>query len=135
MAPTAPIKGDIYEFSVDGVVATCRLWSRNDIDAARGAACAKEMLDLMVQHVLSPAAPCKGIIFDVRKGPPAFGPKTQASLEKMLGLAANVGRRFAVVVGPAMQRLQFTRLTRESGYPGASVFDAEDAAQEFVLAP
>jgi hypothetical protein len=126
------LSGPIYEIRLEPPVAHCRVWTRTDIDATTGAVCAKEMRDAISEHVVRGFG-FRGVIFDVREGPPAFGPKTQVALTELIRECAAGGRGIAFLVGDsAIQRMQFTRLQKESGSPLCCVFLDENTARAFV---
>jgi hypothetical protein len=84
-------------------------------------------------QVLRPGAPYRGIIFDLRRGPPVFGPKTRETLAGFFSAAAANKMGVAVLVGASpIQVLQFRNLCRDAGGQ-ADVFDNEaDAVRWFA---
>ena len=127
------LTGPIYEFKLDGGIACLRVWRDPAVDGATGARCAVEMLEHLSEHVYVPMAGYRGVLMDVRKGPPAFGPKTQVSLVRIIQGARQAGLHFAALVGDsAMQNMQFHRLCSEHGPAIARVFTDEEAALDYA---
>lgn len=94
------------------------------------------MSDYLSQNVLYPNSPYRGVIFDLRKAPPVFGPKTREALAGFFASATRAAIPVAVLVGEsAIQVLQFRNLCRDSG-GRADVFDNEaDAVRWFGPSP
>jgi hypothetical protein len=128
--------GPIFEISAQGAWATCEVVNRTDVTAEEGARCASTMNEVLTTRVLSALSPYRGLLFDVRKGPPAFGPKTRAALEKVFAAARLSGRTLAVLVGEsATQRMQFGNLCWEHAPQHAQVFQTEASAREWLERP
>jgi hypothetical protein len=73
-------------------------------------------------------------VFDVRRGPPVFGPKTRETLSALFSLAAKNGIGIAVLCSDsAIQVLQFRNLCRDSG-GYADVFSNEAEAVRWFAA-
>lgn len=128
-------EGDNHLISARHGLAICQVWTRPDLSAEDGARNAKQMSEYLAQHVLREGTPYRGVIFDLRKGPPVFGPKTRETLAGFFATAARVGIGVAVLVGQSpIQVLQFRNLCREST-GRADVFDDEqDAIRWFGIA-
>ena len=126
-------KGAIFEIrAADGIV-TCAVVNRSDITPAEGARCAQEMDDVLSREVLCDGAAYQGLVFDVRRGPAAFGPKTRVSLEKLFGNAERAQRRTAVLVGTSStQYLQFSNLLRECDATHVQITRDPDQALAWV---
>ena len=93
------------------------------------------MSDYLTHKVLHPGTPYRGVIFDLRRGPPVFGPKTRESLAGFFAAAARQGIGVAVLVGESpIQVLQFRNLCRDAG-GRADVFDNEADAERWFGAP
>ena len=121
-------EGDNHLISARQGIATCQVWVRPDLSPEDGARSARQMSDYLAQHVLHPDSPYRGVIFDLRKAPPVFGPKTQEALAGFFSSAARAGIPVAVLVGEsAIQVLQFRNLCRDSR-GRADVFDSESDA-------
>jgi hypothetical protein len=129
-------EGDNHLISARLGLAICQVWTRPDLSPEDGARNAKQMSDYLSQHVLHPGTPYRGIIFDLRRGPPVFGPKTRETLAGFFAAAARQNIGVAVLVGTsAIQVLQFRNLCRDSGGK-ADVFDNEaDAVRWFGMPP
>ena len=125
-------EGDNHLISARHGIATCQVWVRPDLSPEDGARSARQMSDYLAQNVLYPDSPYRGVIFDLRKAPPVFGPKTREALAGFFSSAAKSGIPVAVLVGEsAIQVLQFRNLCRDSG-GRADVFDNEaDAIRWF----
>jgi len=107
------------------------VWARPDLSAEDGARNAAQLTAYLCTHVLRPGSAYRGLIFDVRRGPPVFGPKTRESLSGLFGLAAKNGIDVAVLCGDsAIQVLQFRNLCRDSG-GRADVFGNEAEAMRW----
>ncbi len=90
-------------------VVRCVVVNRSDVTPEEGARCAKLMHETLTQNRHH-----RGLVFDVRQGPQAFGPKTRAALEELFQLAEGARMNVAVLVRDnAMQKLQFGSLCRE----------------------
>ena len=120
--------GDNHTISIREGLAICQVWSRPDLSAEDGAKNAAQMVECLTTQVLHARSPYRGIVFDVRRGPPVFGPKTRETLSNLVNLAGKSGVPLAVLVGDSpIQLLQFRNLCRES--PGrADVFSDEVSA-------
>jgi hypothetical protein len=121
-------QGENHVISAREGLAVLQVWSRPDLTPEEGATNAQQMTDYLVTNVLRVGAPYRGLIFDVRRGPPVFGPKTRETLASLFGLAAKSGIPIAVLCGDsAIQVLQFRNLCRDSG-GRADVFSSEAEA-------
>jgi hypothetical protein len=121
-------QGDNHLISARDGLAICQVWSRPDLSPEDGARNAKQMSDYLSTHVLRMGTPYRGVIFDLRRGPPVFGPKTRETLAGFFSAAAKAGIGVAVLVGDsAIQVLQFRNLCRDAGGQ-ADVFDNESDA-------
>ena len=129
-------EGDNHLISARNGIATCQVWVRPDLSSEDGARNARQMSDYLAQHVLFAGSPYRGVLFDLRKGPPVFGPKTRETLAGFFSSAASAKIPIAVLVGESpIQVLQFRNLCRDSG-GRADVFDNElDALRWFGLNP
>jgi hypothetical protein len=128
-------EGDNHLISVRQSIATCQVWVRADLSPEDGARNARQMSEYLTQHVLYPGAPYRGVIFDLRKAPPVFGPKTREALSGFFKSVADASIPVAVLVGEsAIQVLQFRNLCRDSG-GRADVFDNEADAVRWFGAP
>lgn len=125
--------GDNHLISARDGLAICQVWSRPDLSPEDGARNAAQMSTFLTTHVLRPGSPYRGIIFDLRRGPPVFGPKTREALAGFFAGAASNKIGVAVLVGASpIQVLQFRNLCRDSGGK-ADVFDNEaDAVRWFA---
>lgn len=111
---TVLASGEIFEVVGEGQLVTCAVINRSDVTAEVGARCANEMQAALVKALVAANAPFRGVVFDVRKAPIAFGPKTRAALAELFGRAETLQRRVAALVGPSpTQHIQFVNLQRE----------------------
>jgi hypothetical protein len=126
-------QGDNHLISARDGLAICQVWSRPDLSPEDGARNAQQMADYLTSNVLRPGSHYRGIIFDLRRGPPVFGPKTRETLAGFFSAAARNNIGVAVLVGASpVQVLQFRNLCRECG-GRADVFDNEpDAVRWFA---
>jgi len=129
-------EGDNHLISARHGLAICQVWTRPDLSAEDGARNARQMSEYLATQVLSANSPYRGVIFDLRRGPPVFGPKTRESLAQFFAMAARLNMGVAVLVGDSpIQVLQFRNLCRDSG-GRADVFDNEaDAVRWFGPLP
>ena len=93
------------------------------------------MTAYMMNVVLRPATPYRGIIFDVRRGPSVFGPKTRETLSNLVEESSKRNVRIAFLsADSASQALQFRGLC--SALPTvAQVFENEPAAVQWLRSP
>jgi hypothetical protein len=128
-------EGDNHLISARHGLAICQVWTRPDLTAEDGARNARQMSEYLTTNVLAANAPYRGVIFDLRRGPPVFGPKTRESLAQFFATAARLNMGVAVLVGDSpIQVLQFRNLCRDSG-GRADVFDNEADAVRWFGAP
>src|SRR5688572_1761753 len=121
-------QGENHVISAREGLAILQVWSRPDLSAEEGARNAAQMTDYLSRHVLQAGTAYRGLVFDVRRGPPVFGPKTRETLASLFTLAAKNGVGIAVLCGDsAIQVLQFRNLCRDSG-GRADVFSNEAEA-------
>jgi hypothetical protein len=115
--------GAIFEIVEVDRIAECAVRNRDDVSPEEGARCAQEMQDFLISRVLVSGSSFAGLLFDVRLGPPVFGPKTRESLCEMLARAEAAKVPVGVVVGDAaIQGLQFRSVCSESGPSVGRVF-------------
>jgi hypothetical protein len=104
-------EGENHLISERDGLAVCQIWSRPDLSSEQGAKNAEQMVKFMSDVVLRLNTKYRGIIFDVRRGPPVFGPKTRDVLAALF--ARGVERRVPVAIltsDSATQVLQFRSL-------------------------
>ncbi len=115
----------------DGLV-VCQIWARPDLSSEHGAQNAQQMVSFLMDVVLKAGSTYRGMIFDVRRGPPVFGPKTRDVLSGLF--ARSVERRMSVAIltgESATQVLQFRSLC--SPAPTLTrVFDNEPSAVQWL---
>jgi hypothetical protein len=125
--------GPIFTIRSQGAIAWCEVINRDDVSPEEGARCAAMMNDVLTTQVLTPQSPYRGVVFDVRQGPQAFGPKTRAMLERIFVAANGSQRRIAVLVGGSpTQRMQFGNLCLEHARDHAQVFLSESSARDWL---
>jgi len=113
-------EGDNYRVELNGNVAVCTVWSRPDLDSERGAQLAAKKVVICSSLATGPAL---GLIFDLREAPKVTGPKTQKSLELIIGAWQAAARPIAIIVSLAsLQKLQLTRIARDAAPQHAEVF-------------
>jgi hypothetical protein len=125
-------EGENHVISERDGFAVCQIWSRPDLSSEEGAKNAAQMVAFLKTRVLQEGTKYRGLIFDVRRGPPVFGPKTRTVLEGLLARAVERAVRVAILTGEsATQQLQFRSLC--SIQPNMTqVFDSEPTAQHFL---
>lgn len=128
-------EGDNHLISERDGLAICQVWTRPDLSAEQGAKNAQEMVAFLQEVVLRPGTRFRGLIFDVRRGPPVFGPKTREALAAFLERSITHKVKVGVVCGEsATQVLQFRGLCAVA--PSMTqVFDNEAAASHWLRAP
>ncbi len=125
-------EGENHVISERDGLAVCQIWARPDLSSEEGAKNAQQMVSFLRQHVLRVDTKFRGIIFDVRRAPPVFGPKTRETLAEVLAQSARAGVRFAVITGEsATQILQFRSLCA-SAPSFTRVFDSEPGAVQWL---
>ena len=121
-------QGENHVISAHEGLAVLQVWTRPDLSPEEGAKNAAQMTEYLSTHVLRAGSPYRGLIFDVRRGPPVFGPKTRETLTALFAQAAQNGVGIAVLCGDsAIQVLQFRNLCRDAG-GRADVFGSEAEA-------
>jgi hypothetical protein len=126
-------QGDNHLISARDGLAICQVWSRPDLSPEDGAKNAKQMSDYLAGNVLRAGSSYRGIIFDLRRGPPVFGPKTRETLSGFFSAAAANKMGVAVLVGDSpIQLLQFKNLCRESGGHAEVFHNEPDAVHWFA---
>ena len=121
---------DNYRVELNGDVAVCKVWSRPDLDSETGARLAAKKV--VICRSLA-AGQALGLIFDLREAPKVTGPKTQKSLELIMGAWEAAARPIAIIVSPAsMQKLQLTRIARDAAPRYAEVFLDVDLARQWL---
>jgi hypothetical protein len=115
-----------YHIDLDGSKATCRVWSRPDIDSTQGAAAAVEKVALFRRLAQGNAT---SMLFDLTQAPAVTGPKTQQALGEMLSAWQAAGKPIAVLTGTqSIQQLQLRRLiTTFAPDQSASFISLEEA--------
>ena len=115
----------------DGLV-ICQVWSRPDLSTEDGARNAAQLVAFMTNVVLRAGTQFRGFIFDVRRGPAVFGPKTREAMAGLLlhSVARNV--KVAILCSEsATQVLQFRSLCTPT--PNMTqIFDSEPAAVQWL---
>ena len=91
-------EGDNHLISAKLGLAICQVWTRPDLSAEQGARNARQMAEFLQNHVLQPGTPYRGVIFDLRRGPPVFGPRTRETLAGFFAAAAKLEMGVAVLV-------------------------------------
>ncbi len=124
--------GPLYAISIADHTLRCRIWRDATVSEDVGARCAAEISKNLLARASGTTKDANRILLDVRKGPPAFGPKTEATLRHMFETAAANEFPIAVVVGKAMQELQYTRLRTEIGETWFFVTSDEDEAVAYL---
>lgn len=107
-------QGPIFEIREDGDFAVCELKSTQSITKEEGARCAEMMRRTILEQVIVPKSPYRGLLFDVRLGPAAFGPKTRDELAQIFTQANDLKFKVGVLVSKSpTQHLQFCNLAAE----------------------
>lgn len=128
-------EGDNHLISERDGLAVVQIWVRPDLSNEQGAQNAREMTTFIDEVVLRPGSKFRGIIFDVRRGPTVFGPKTRETLTGLVNRSAGLKIKVAILCGEsATQVLQFRSLCTDSPNM-AQVFDNEPVALQWLRSP
>jgi hypothetical protein len=127
-------EGDNHLISERDGLAICQVWVRPDLSTEQGAKNAQEMVAFIQDSVLRPGTKFRGLIFDVRRGPPLFGPKTRDTLAALLVRSIAHKVRVGILCGEhATQVLQFRSLCAATPTM-TQVFENEAAAVHWLRA-
>jgi hypothetical protein len=119
-----------YQIDLDGSMATCRVWSRPDLDSAQGAAAAIEKVTHFRRLAQGSAT---SMLFDLTQAPAVTGPKTQQALGEMLRSWQAAGKPVAVLIGTnSIQQLQLRRLLATFAPDQASLFVSLEEATAWL---
>ena len=125
-------EGENHLISDRDGLAVCQIWTRPDLSSEEGARNAQQMVSYLSDEVLRAGTLYRGIIFDVRRGPPVFGPTTREVLAGLLLKSVSRNVRVAIITGEsATQVLQFRSLCAASPNM-AQVFESEAAAAHWL---
>jgi hypothetical protein len=114
-------EGDNHLISERDGLVICQVWERPDLTPEQGASNATQIVDFVLNRVLKVGTTCRGLILDVRRGPPSFGPKTRAVMTMVFARAGAVGVPIATLTGPIKHRPSTTSSARvRRGRPGRS---------------
>jgi hypothetical protein len=120
-------EGMNYQIDVEGALATCRVWSRPDLDSATGAKLAQEKIVLFQRLA---AGTVEGMLLDLSRAPPVTGAKTQDALGAMLKAWQDAAKNVAVVAAiNSMQQLQLRRIVAAFAPDYGKLFDGLAAAK------
>lgn len=125
-------EGDNFVISARHGLAICQVWSRPDLSTDRGAENAHQMVTFLLEEVLRAGGAYRGVIFDIRRGPSTFGPKTREALEQLLTRGIERRVRVAMLTSEsATQRLQARGLCQRT--PSMTqVFQDEPSALQWI---
>jgi hypothetical protein len=128
-------EGENHLISQRDGLAICQVWTRPDLSSEEGARNARQLVSYLTEVVLRVGTPYRGLIIDVRRGPPVFGPATRAELAGLLAISAARKVRVAVLTSDsASQVLQFRSLC--SVTPALTqVFPNEPSAVQWLALP
>jgi hypothetical protein len=121
-------QGDNFVISERDRLAVCQIWVRSDLTTEQGAKNADDMVSYLANTVLCVGTSYRGVILDVRRGPPVWGPKTRAALTSLVSRSVERAVPLAILTGEAAtQALLFRSLVKET--PNMTrVFSDEPAA-------
>jgi hypothetical protein len=123
-------EGKNYEIDVTGSLATCRVWSRPDLDSTEGAQLAAEKIAVFQRLSTSTV---HGLLLDLSRAPPVTGAKTQESLGAMLKAWQDAAKYVAVVAASnSMQQLQLRRIITTFAPDYGKLFDVARQAEEWL---
>jgi hypothetical protein len=127
-------EGENHLISARDGLAICQIWMRPDLSSEEGAKNAQQMVAYLTDVVLRIGTSYRGIILDVRRGPPVFGPKTRATLAGLLTRGIERGVRIAILTSDsATQVLQFRSLC-SAAPTKTQVFENEPDAVQWLRA-
>ncbi|HEU4536840.1 MAG TPA: hypothetical protein VFS00_22110 [Polyangiaceae bacterium] len=107
-------EGPTYSISLEDGVASCRIWSRPDIEWAEGARVATDLTKVLLALAEGPREQARALVFDEREAPPVFGPQTEVAVGSLLAAWERQERRVASAVGTnPVKQLQMRRLLAE----------------------
>ena len=128
-------EGDNHLISERDGLAICQVWVRPDLSTEQGAKNAQEMVAFIQDIVLRPGTKFRGLIFDVRRGPPVFGPKTREALAALFVRSVAQKVCVGILCGEhATQVLQFRSLCAVAPTM-TQVFENEAAAVHWLRTP
>jgi hypothetical protein len=127
-------EGENHLISERDGIAFCQVWTRPDLSSEDGARNARQMVAYLTEVVLRAGTPYRGLIIDVRRGPPVFGPTTRTALAGLLSISVARKVRVAILTSDsASQVLQFRSLC--SAAPTMTqVFSNEPSAVQWLVA-
>jgi hypothetical protein len=133
--PDAPNRGENHLISARDGFVVCKIWTRPDLSSEQGAKNAQQMVTYLMDVALRAGTSYGGLVFDVRCGPPVFGPKTREVLVALFGRSIARNVRIAIITGDsATQQLQFRSLCSDTPSM-AQLFDNEPDAVQWLRAP
>ena len=125
-------EGMNYQIDVQGVLATCRVWSRPDLDSTQGAQLAHEKIGLFRKLA---ASAVQGLLLDLSRAPRVTGAKTQDALGAMLKAWQDAAKYVAVVTTThSMQQLQLRRIIATFAPDYGRLFDVAEQAEAWLAA-
>lgn len=128
-------EGPCFTITLEGGVATCRIWVRPDLDSGEGARQAGVIANALVALAAGPREQAKGLVLDERAAPPVVGPRSQAALGALLSAWERSGRRVAFANGDnPVKGLQMRRLTAQWAPKYGRCFVTIEEARAWVLA-
>jgi hypothetical protein len=128
-------EGENHLISQRDGLAICQVWTRPDLSSEEGAKNARQMVSYLTDVVLRVGTPFRGLIVDVRRGPPVFGPSTRSVLAGLLATSATRKVRVAILTSDsASQVLQFRSLCSVAPTM-TQVFDNEPSAVQWLATP
>jgi hypothetical protein len=128
-------EGENHLISQRDGLAICQVWTRPDLSSEEGAKNARQMVSYLTDVVLRVGTPYRGLIVDVRRGPPVFGPATRSVLAGLLATSATRKVRVAILTSDsASQVLQFRSLCSVAPTM-TQVFDNEPSAVQWLATP
>ena len=124
-------EGMNYSIDLEGSMAICRVWSRRDLDSAKGAQLATEKIGLF--RVLAKGEVAKSMLLDLSNAPVVTGPKTQTALGEMLKAWQEASKPVAVVASShSIQQLQLRRLIQAFAPTHGALFGAVEEAAAWI---
>jgi hypothetical protein len=107
-------EGAVFQIRREGTVAVCEMKNAESVPPEEGARCAQLIRTTLTGDVITANSDYSAVLFDVRLGPPAFGPKTRLELATVFQRAGELGFTVGVLTSSsATQRLQFGNLCQE----------------------
>lgn len=124
---------ELAEVRVEDAIVWCRVVVDPKVRPDKGSQTALLITSTIRERALVMPPPYRGVMIDVRKAPPVFGPITRGYMEQMLVQAERVQVPVVALVGAMpMQRDQYARLFRQCAPRAGFVADTLPLAMHWL---